>query len=281
VAHFFVLPLQIDQVLCNIWLYDVGVSQDALIQGNSRSPFGVAKFLNRLLGMNLKRQNLVFDLFVKTLDAEIRSAKNSGTYDIGIKNTKGQSVTFITKPQSFSFRGLTAPNETVELYAIQQDKGLSPEKMMELYNDVKDTNSGSDSIDVDTGNADSSDEGQGWVGSFHSNGRRRRIITIETGFYVDNRDYLTVTEKVFFIQNLGNQSDKCLVARPNYGVYTESKDSLKLKFNRGVFTRNPVSVERAMEIWRREYNLADIPYSEYYQKSCRGRHRESYVVSSY
>eukprot|EP00984_Skeletonema_dohrnii_P005973 scaffold2118_cov125-Skeletonema_dohrnii-CCMP3373.AAC.2 len=263
-------------VLCNIWLYDVGVSQEALIQGNSRSPFGVAKFLNRLLGMNLKRQNLVFELFVKTLDAEIRSAKNSGTYDIGIKTTKGQSVTFITKPQSFSFRGLTAPNETVELYAIQQDKGLSPEKMMELYNEVKDTNSSTDSIAVD-GNADSSDEGQGWVGSFRSNGRRRKT-NIETGFYVDNRDYLTVTEKVFFIQNLGNQSEKCLVARPNYGVYTESKDSLKLKFSRGVF-RNPVSVERAMEIWRREYNLADIPYSEYYQKSCRGRHRESYVFA--
>ena len=151
--------------------------------------------------------------------------------------------------------------------------------MMELYNEVKDTDSTA-SIAVDTGNADSSDEGQGWVRSFHSNGRRR-IINIETGFYVDNRDYLKVTEKVFFIQNLGNQSDKCLVARPNLGVYTEGKDSLKLKFNRGVFTRNPVSVERAMEIWRREYDLADIPFSEYYQKSCRGRHRESYVVSLY
>ncbi len=171
------------QVLCNIWLYDVGVSQVALNEGNSRSPFGVAKFLNRLLGMNMKRQGLVFDLFVKTLDDEIRSAKNSGSYDIGIKTMKGQSVTFITKPQSFVFRGLTAPDETVELYAIQQDKGFSSEKMMEMYNDLKDDDN-TDSVDASTSNADSSDEdGQGWFGSFRSNGRKRKM-QIRTGFYV-------------------------------------------------------------------------------------------------
>lgn len=97
---------------------------------------------------------------------------------------------------------------------------------------------------------------------------------------VDNRDYLTKSEKVFFIQNHDNHNDKCLVARPNLGVYTENKDSLRTKFNKGAFTRNPVSVQRAMEIWEREYELADIPYSENYQVSCPGRHKESYVVSS-
>ena len=269
-----------------------------LNEGNSRSPFGVAKFLNRLLGMNMKRQGLVFDLFVKTLDDEIRSAKNSGSYDVGIKTMKGQSVTFITKPQSFVFRGLTAPQETVELYAIQQDKGYSTEKIMELYNEVKDAdNEDTDSvIDVDS----SDQEGQGWFGI------RKRKFNIRTGFYVssicsdficycycsldsrhnfasfqvDDRDYLTATEKVFFIHNPGNQNDKCLVARPNLGVYTEFKKSLRTKFNERKLGRNPVSVQRAMEIWEREYNLADIPHSEYYQMSCPGRHKESFVVSS-
>jgi hypothetical protein len=251
------------------------------MQGNQRSPFGVPKFLNRLLGMNMKRQGLVFDLFVKTLDAEILSAKNSGTYDVGIKTMKGQSVTFNMKPQSFSFRGLTAPNETVELYAVQQDKGLSPEKMMELYNEIKGDTDNTDPVAADTGNvlADSPEQGQGWIGSFRSNGSRRRI-NIQTGFYVDNRDYLTVTEKVFFIHNPGNHSDKCIVARPNLGRYQESKDSLKKKFQNGAFIRNPVSVQRAMEIWEREYELADRPHSEQYQMSCPGRHKDSYVVSS-
>ncbi len=297
-------------MLCNIWLFDVGVSQNELLKESevegkkrkSRTPFGVAKFLNRLLGMNMKRQGLVFDLFVKTLDAEIRSAKSSGSYDLGIKTMKGQSVEFIQKPQSFVFRGLTAPNETVELYAVQQDKGFTSEKIMEMYNDLKgsnndDTNS---SAAANNGNADSSDQDQGWFGT-----RRTRKFNVKTGFYVssffsfylvilrsldsqhqlicsqvDNRDYLTKTHKVFFIHNPGDHNDKCIVARPNLGSYTESKDSLKAKFNRGAFTQNPVSVQRAMEIWDREYELANIPYSDHYQKSCRGRHRESYVVSS-
>jgi len=268
-------------VLCNIWLYDVGGSQEVLNEGNARNPFGVAKFLNRLLGMNMKRQGLVFDLFVKTLDDEIRSAKSSGNYDLGIKTMKGQSVTFITKPQSFAFRGLTAPDETVELYAIQQDKGYSSEKIMELYNELKDAdNDNTDSDNTDSViDVDSSDqEGQGWFGSFRSNGRKRKI-NIRTGFYIDDRDYLTATEKVFFIHNPGNQSDKCIVARPNLGVYTEFKKSLHHKFNERKLGRNPVSVQRAMEIWEREYNLADIPHSEYYQMSCPGRHKESYVFA--
>mmetsp|Transcript_7268 Transcript_7268/g.11437 ORF Transcript_7268/g.11437 Transcript_7268/m.11437 type:complete len:1695 (-) Transcript_7268:113-5197(-) len=271
-------------VLCNIWLFDVGVSQNELLKESevegkkrkSRTPFGVAKFLNRLLGMNMKRQGLVFDLFVKTLDAEIRSAKSSGSYDLGIKTMKGQSVTFIQKPQSFVFRGLTAPDETVELYAVQQDKGLTSEKIMEMYNDLKDSNNDdtNSSAAANNGNADSSDQDQGWFGT-----RRTRKFNVKTGFYVDNRDYLTKTHKVFFIHNPGDHNDKCIVARPNLGSYTENKDSLKAKFNRGVFTQNPVSVQRAMEIWDREYELADIPYSDHYQKSCRGRHRESYVFA--
>ena len=69
------------------------------------------------------------------------------------------------------------------------------------------------------------------------------------------------------------------MARPNVGVYNESKDSLKTKFNKGAFTSNPVSVQQAMEIWEREYELGDIPYSELYQVSCPGRHKETYVFA--
>ena len=35
-----------------------------------------------------------------------------------------------------------------------------------------------------------------------------------------------------------------------------------------------VSVDQAMTIWKREFDLADIPYSEEYQFSCKGRHQE-------
>ncbi len=163
----------------------MGVSQNELMKesegnsrrGGSRKPFGVAKFLNRLLGMNMKRQGLVFDLFVKTLDDEISSAKSSGSYDLGIKTLKGQSVEFIQKPQSFVFRGLTAPDETVELYAVQQDKGLSSEKMMEMYNELKDADN-DNSVAANNGDAE---QDQGWFGT-----RRTRKFNIKTGFYVSS-----------------------------------------------------------------------------------------------
>ena len=221
----------------------------------------------------MKRQGLVFDYFIKTLDAEIASAKSEGKYDLGIKTLKGQKVTFNGPPQSFCFRGLTAPNETVELYSVQQDKGMSPEDAMKMYNELKesiDTENEDTVVDV----TDSSNQGQGWFGSYRS----RRKFDIQTGFYVDNRDYLTVTEKVFFIHS-DPKAEKCLVARPNTGKKLELKTSLKKKFNNGAFSKRPVSVERAMKIWEREYELADCPYSDQYQVSCPGRHEESYVFA--
>jgi hypothetical protein len=154
------------------------------VPGKTRTPFGVAKFLNRLLGMNMKRQGLVFDYFVKTLDEEIRSAKSFGIYDVGIKTLKGQSLTFNKHPQSFCFRGLTAPHESVELYAVQQDKGMTPEAAMELYNSFVTDDACTSNADEDTDAlADSPNQLQGWVGSRRRGGRRSDFV-IQTGFYV-------------------------------------------------------------------------------------------------
>lgn len=106
------------------------------------------------------------------------------------------------------------------------------------------------------------------------------LTLLSSFFQADDREWLyNKTEKVFFIHNPGPDSEKCLVARPNTGKRLEYKSSLNKKFSNGAFTSNPISVQRAMEVWKTEYELADIPYSEKYQFSCPGRHRDEYVVS--
>ena len=113
---------------------------------------------------------------------------------------------------------------------------------------------------------------------------------IVTGFYTDSRHYYRVTPKVFLIINsgkyggphfafyllfshffnwnliLGAQSDSCVVIRPNLGRKTEWKDSIRKKLTAGSLAA--VSVEQAMQIWNREFDLADKSADESYQFLC-------------
>ncbi len=74
------------------------------------------------------------------------------------------------------------------------------------------------------------------------------------------------------VPTIGAQSDKCIVIRPNKLRITEPKESIRRKLMNGHWAS--VSVDQAMTIWRREFDLANIPASEEYQFSCPGRHKE-------
>jgi len=164
-------------VLCNIWLYDVGVNrQDFKAQD-------VPRFLNRLLGMNLNRQKIMTSYFMTSLENEVMNAKRNNTYDVGIKTLTGNSLEFVGKPRTFCFRGLASKDDRVHLYTVAQDSGTSPETARCLYNEAKDDN-----------NAPTS------RGEWQRRGHRMEIVT---GFYQDSRDIFRVTPKVFLIINPG------------------------------------------------------------------------------
>ncbi len=82
-------------VLANIWLFDVGIDV------NQATP-DVSKFLNRALGMCMKKQSLMTEYFLNALGKEIYGAKSAGKYDVGIKTLTGNNIEFAGKPRSVS-----------------------------------------------------------------------------------------------------------------------------------------------------------------------------------
>ena len=57
-----------------------------------RDKMEVRRFLNRLLGLPLREQNDLFDLFCATLSGVISAARKDGKYDEGIADLSGASV---------------------------------------------------------------------------------------------------------------------------------------------------------------------------------------------
>lgn len=61
---------------------------------------GYRRFLNRLLGLPVARQNLLFSYFACTLTAEIRAAKAEGRYFEGVSDLSGSNITEILEPKA-------------------------------------------------------------------------------------------------------------------------------------------------------------------------------------
>lgn len=236
-------------VLCFIWLFDVGITQASSRPsrpGGYRSSLGVPKFLNRTLGMNIMRQKLITEYFLDHLEKEVMLAKTAGDYDSGIETISGNAVA-IQKPRSFCFRGLEAKDERVLLYKIALDKGMASTTALKLYDDAKAHDNDAD-----------------------SNSR------IKSGFYADKRTtYGFKVPRMFLIINQGKTSNKCVVVRPNEGKKIWLKNNVRDKLlNGGSRLSRCTNIDWAIATWDREFNMANIPSSETYQRFCNGRHVE-------
>lgn len=222
--------------------------------------------------MNLKKQKILMDHFLKNLEKEVASAKRSGTYDIGIKTVTGHSVS-IEKPRAFCFRGLEGKDEQVLLYKVIVDGGMESSVALDIYNEAM------AALEGESG-SNSNNNGSGFFGGATSRG-------IKTGFYFDKRKlsdgspmFKETKKRVYLIINQGRASRTCIVARPNYGKFLASKDWVRENLLNGppklsLVTNN----QQAIDVWDQEFKLADLSNSETYQRYCHGRHRESFVFS--
>ena len=68
--------------------------------GMSNKELGdVRRFLNRLLGLPVHRQNLLFNYFCATLQAEVHAAKADGNYSEGVSDLPAASITLACPAQ--------------------------------------------------------------------------------------------------------------------------------------------------------------------------------------
>jgi len=64
-----------------------------------------------------------------------RDAKSTGEYDIGIRTLTGNKVS-VKNTRAFKFRGSEAKEESVLVYSVIIDQGMSSDTALELYNEA-------------------------------------------------------------------------------------------------------------------------------------------------
>jgi len=84
----------------------------------------ISTFLNRLLGMPINAQKVVFDYFTQTFEGVIKQLKQSGKYDTGVTNIKGQSITADPELNTVVHTCEMSGAET-NVRLVQSDNGVS------------------------------------------------------------------------------------------------------------------------------------------------------------
>jgi len=265
--HGFELPL-----ICNILFHDVGLDpKDLRKTRHNADESKIPRFFNRVLGWRLSCQEVVANLFYETLRAVIREAKQHGRFDLGIKDLSGRDIQFDAAPRCFRFKGLDAPDEAILLYNVRVDSGIPVDLAKRLYDDAM----------QDDNLLHGKDDGEqdGWLVT----GRRAQI---KTGFYIDSRKDWKKSAKVFLVINQSSVSldTRVMVVRPNLGKrFQEASDVYDKIYNKKWWKpcNNKTKMDRALKIWKKEFDLADISNNETYQRSCKGRHSDMMILSGH
>ena len=95
----------------------------------------VRKFLNRLLGLNVRTQNLMFAYFAEALESEIKLAKAEGKYSEGVSDIGGSSIDI--DPQSSVILKDPYHGQTLMSTKIYIDRGISFERAVNIFDNGK------------------------------------------------------------------------------------------------------------------------------------------------
>jgi hypothetical protein len=89
----------------------------------------VKRFFNRILGLEIQWQNMLFQLFYALFDKTILDAKNAGAYDEGIIDLKAASVKIEKHEVVYTDKGTGA---VTTHYVVKVDRGLDWESALKL-----------------------------------------------------------------------------------------------------------------------------------------------------
>jgi hypothetical protein len=73
-----------------VWLNGVGLEDFGSSEDKNKS--AVSKFLNRMLGLSLTRQNMLFETFAKLVEHVVKRARREGKYDEAITELEGRRI---------------------------------------------------------------------------------------------------------------------------------------------------------------------------------------------
>ncbi|XP_029633048.1 protein strawberry notch homolog 1 isoform X1 [Octopus sinensis] len=96
----------------------------------------VGKFLNRILGLPVMKQNLIFNYFIQCLDITIQNAKREGKYNEGLLDITASSVEMVGEPKEV-FKDLTKGNTVTKLVVLNVDRGMKYEQALSMYENHK------------------------------------------------------------------------------------------------------------------------------------------------
>merc|ERR1712223_698847 len=178
----------------------------------------MSKFLNRILGMTVTKQNMLFKYFTDTLNSIIDTAKRTGRYDQGILDvglTAEDTVTLV-KTHTFLRKHATGKAK-IELHVLNVERGMSWEAAYEKWAVLT-----------------TKDEGF-WVSHQVRNNKKTAILAIQTEG--KKKDNLKKTKDKLFI-----------IYRPNTGqaVKVETLTDLKKKYKR-------VPYKEAKSHWKQQF----------------------------
>lgn len=178
------------------------------------------KFLNRIAGLEVARQNLIFSLFMATLDDVVSDAKATGEFEGSVEDIRGR-VTLKGNLEVIATD--TSSAATTELTRLVLDRGVSFDSMIQTIIEEQSENEGVKG-DLVMSNEESDDEEQ----------------QCKTGFYLSKRK-IAGRFLVMFAQRKNEQEDAIesdlidplklmIITRPNTGKNPCEMASEEMKF---------------------------------------------------
>ena len=199
-------------------LVDVGLTGEPVVK----------IFLNRIAALDVARQNLVFNLFMSTLDDVIADAKISGEWEGSVEDVKATSISVKGTPKVIATDASCGADTTLTI--IELDRGVSFGQIIEtILEDVGDDeksekNSKKEEEDEDEDSDEQYDPYAPAESGFYRSRRKiagRHLILFAQRKVVDAEDVDSD-----FIDPLGNM----IVTRPNTGKNPCDMMSRDLKY---------------------------------------------------
>jgi hypothetical protein len=192
----------------------------------------VSKFLNRLLGLKVLNQNMMFAYFCECLSVIISIAKKEGRFNEGVTDIRGQSIEMVGSPKEVFMDYKLSHVPTIHTHVVV-DRGVSWEKALQLY----DQHIADHQPLVATESASAGGSGQGGCRG--------------SGFYCSKREqyhrhlYLLALQKE-------NSTHLFNITRPNTGrsLFEETKADLLSKYVL-------VSSDKAEKGWKSQYEMTE------------------------